>query len=223
MSSARITVTSEPNLGSVEPNLGSVGTLPLLADALFGKTRRSVLAIVISHPDQEFYYRQIASLIHMGMGSVHRELQSLANAGILLREGHGQQVYYRANTACPIFSELQSLLLKTAGLGDVLRSALAGLAERIAIAFVYGSLAKGTVNGASDVDVLVVGSVTLAELANALNPTQDMLQREVNPSVYPPEELKRKVRDGNHFLTSIMNEPKLFLIGGEDDLKRLVA
>jgi uncharacterized protein len=215
--------TTVPDLGTTVPNLRTVKVASSLADALFGLSRRQVLGLLVGHPDQSFYTRQIARTLHLGLGSLHRELQSLANAGILLREAHGQQVYYRANSACPIFSELQSLLLKTAGLGDVLRSALAGLAERIAIAFVYGSLAKGTANGASDVDVMVVGSVTLAELANALNPTQDMLQREVNPSVYPPEELKRKVRDGNHFLTSIMNEPKLFLIGGEDDLKRLVA
>jgi predicted nucleotidyltransferase len=215
--------TTVPNLGTTVPNLRTVEAPTLLADALFGNTRRQVLGLLMGHPDQSFYTRQIARILHLGLGALHRELQSLVEAGILMREAHGQQIYYRVNTTCPIYTELHGLLLKTAGLGDVLRSALAGLADRITVAFVYGSLAKGAANGASDVDVMVIGSITLGEVAVALNPTQDTLKREVNPSVYPPEELRSKLQNGNHFLTTVLAEPKLFLIGSEDDLNRLVA
>ena len=215
--------TTVPILGTTVPNLRTAETPTSLADALFGKSRRLVLGLLMGHPDQSFYTRQIARTLHLGLGSLHRELQSLVEAGILLREAHGQQVYYRANTACPIYTDLRGLLIKTTGLGDVLRAALAGLAERIIVAFVYGSLAKGTANGTSDVDVMVIGTVTLGEVAVALNPVQDTLKREVNPSVYPPEEVRSKLQAGNHFLTTVLNEPKLFLIGGENDLERLVA
>lgn len=214
---------SVPNTGTTVPNLGTVEAPTSLADALFGKARRLVLGLLMSHPDQAFYTRQMARTLHLGLGALQRELQNLATAGILLREAHGQQVYYRVNTACPIYTDLQGLLLKTTGLGDVLRAALAGLAERVTVAFVYGSLAKGTANGASDVDIMVIGMVTLGEVVTALNPAQDALKREVNPSVYPPEEVRSKLRAGNHFLTTILNEPKLFLIGGESDLERLAA
>ena len=126
MSGVPSSITTEPKLGSIEPNLGSVELLAPLADALFGRARRSVLALLVSRPDQAFYYRQMARLLHLGMGALHRELRGLAEAGILLREAHGQQVYYRVNTACPIYADLQGLLLKTTGLGDVLQAVTLG-------------------------------------------------------------------------------------------------
>ncbi len=212
-----------PNLGAIAPTLGATGCVASLADALFGKTRRAVLGLLFGHPDEGFYMRQISRILNLGQGALQRELQRLVAAGILLRESHGRQVYYRANKACPIYDDLQGLVLKTAGLADVLRAALAALAERIEVAFVYGSLARGTARATSDVDVMVIGMVTFAEVVAALSPTQDRLRREVNPSVYPPDEARSKALSGSHFLTTVLHEPKLFLIGGDDDLERLVT
>jgi predicted nucleotidyltransferase len=211
-----------PNSGTNVPILGTIGAAAPLADALFGKARRVVLGLLFSHPDEAFYTRQMARLLHLGLGALQRELQRLAAAGILLREAQGRQVYYRANKECPIYADLQGLLLKTVGLADVLRAALAGLEERITVAFIYGSLAKGTARTGSDVDVMVIGTVAFGEVVAALNPAQDTLRREVNPSVYPPDELRSRVLAGNHFLTTVLHEPKLFLIGDENDFERLV-
>jgi len=212
-----------PNLGTNVPILGTMESAAPLADTLFGKTRRMVLGLLFSHPDEAFYTRQMARLLHLGLGALLRELQRLAAAGILLREAQGRQVYYRANRACPIYTDLQGLLLKTVGLADVLRAALAALAERIEVAFVYGSMAKGNAKAVSDVDIMVIGEVTFAEVVAALNPVQDTLRREVNPSVYSAEELKLRARTGNPFLMTVLRDPKLFLIGGEDELGRLAA
>jgi predicted nucleotidyltransferase len=116
---------------------------------------------------------------------------------------------------------LQSLLSKTAGLVDVLRNALSALAPRIAVAFVFGSAARGELRTASDIDLLVVGDAAFHEVVNALAPAQDRLAREVNPSVYPMQEFAAKLRAGHHFLTTLLQEPRLFVLGGQDDLDRL--
>jgi predicted nucleotidyltransferase len=216
-------MTNAPILGANAPILGAVGEETTLADALFGKTRRVVLGLLFGHPEEGFYMRQISRILNLGQGALLRELQRLTAAGILLREAHGRQVYYRANKACPIYTDLQGLLLKTVGLADVLRAALAPLAEKIEVAFVYGSMAKGTAQAGSDVDVMVIGAASFAEVVAALNATQDTLRREVNPSSYPPEEVRSKFLAGHHFLKAVLSEPKLFLIGDEDDFRRLVA
>jgi predicted nucleotidyltransferase len=216
-------MANAPILGANAPILGATGEATSLADALFGKTRRAVLGLIFGHPDEAFYMRQISRTLNLGQGALLRELQRLTAAGILLHEAQGRQVYYRANKACPIYTGLQGLLLKTVGLVDVLRAALAPLADKIAVAFVYGSMAQGRAQVGSDVDVMVIGQVSFAEVAAAFGPTQDALGRDVNPSVYPAEELRQRLRVGNHFLTTVLGDPKLFLIGGDDELGGLAA
>ena len=214
-------MANAPNLGATAPNSGAADETASLAHALFGKTRRAVLGLLFGHPGESFHMRKISRILNLGQGALQRELQSLVAAGILLREPQGRQVYYRVNKACPIYAELQGLLLKTVALVDVLAAALAPLAQRIEVAFVYGSMAKGPSQVDSDVDVMVIGEVAFGEVVAALNPAQDILRREVNPSVYSAAELKQRVRSGNHFMTTVLGEPKLFLIGGDDELGRL--
>jgi hypothetical protein len=156
-----------------------------LGSVLFGKTRRALLGILFGHPQEEYYLRQLARVAGGAHGAVQRELRQLTDAGILRRRVRGHQVFFQANHACPIFAELQSLLLKTAGVGDVLRHALAPLQSRIMLSFLYGSLVNGKPGPDSDVDVLIVGDVSFGEVVSALRPAQDQLAREVNPSVYP--------------------------------------
>jgi predicted nucleotidyltransferase len=152
---------------------------------------------------------------------MQRELKRLSEAGIILRQVRGRQVFYQANRQCPIFPELQGLLVKTVGVADILRKALAALADRIQVAFLYGSMVKGSARSASDVDVLVIGEITFAELVAALCPAQERLGREVNPSVYPRKEFCGKLAQHHHFLTSVLKEPKVFLVGDEHELARL--
>ena len=212
-----------PNLGANAPNLGADNRVTLAPSALLGHTRTAVLALLCGHPDESFHMRQIARTVGKGQGAVQRELRRLTAAGILLRSVRGRQVHYQANRDSPIFPELQRLLLKTAGLADILRSALAPLAGKVQVALVYGSLASGRFNASSDVDLLIAGDASFREVVSALAPTQETLGREVNPSVYSVDDLKRRVAEGNHFLLSVLHEPKIFILGGEDDLARLAA
>ncbi|MBI4490867.1 MAG: winged helix-turn-helix transcriptional regulator, partial [Deltaproteobacteria bacterium] len=189
-----------------------------LSAALFGKTRRAVLSLLYSHADEAFYLRQLARAAGVGLGAVQREVKRLSEAGILQRTGRGQHVYYQANPQCPLFSELRSLVVKTSGVGDVLRSALTPLSSRVRVAFIYGSVARRTERRDSDVDVMVVGDVTFGEVVSALRPAQETLGREINPTVYPPGEFRSKLRANHHFLKSVVRETRLFLIGDEREL-----
>jgi predicted nucleotidyltransferase len=192
-----------------------------LSAALFGKTRRAVLALLYSHSDEAFYLRQLVRAAGAGLGAVQREVKRLSDAGIIQRTVRGRQVYYQANPQCPIFSELKSMVVKTTGIGDVLRAALASLTDRIKVAFIYGSVARGEEHRGSDVDILVVGDVTFAEVASRLSQAQEILGREVNPTVYPVAEFQSKLSAGHHFLKTILSGPMFFLIGGESELTRL--
>ncbi len=189
---------------------------------LFGKVRSSVLALLFCHNDRSFYLREIIRHVGAGQGAVQRELNLLHKSGLVNRRRVGNQVHYRANTGSSIFAELKSLMTKTAGLTDSLRQTLEPLRKRIVAAYVFGSFAKGTENAESDVDVLVVGDITFTEVSDHLFQVQGELGREINPSVYPTEEFQRKVSEGNHFLTRLIDEPKVFLIGDEDEFRRLV-
>jgi predicted nucleotidyltransferase len=190
---------------------------------LFGKTRRRVLGWLYGHADQTFYLREIVRQAGSAQGAVQRELEALTRAGLLSRTVRGRQVYFQANVNSPIYAELQQILLKTAGLTDVLREALAPLVERIRVALVFGSAARGQLRSQSDIDLLVVGEVTFPDVARAVTGAQERLGRDVNPTVYPPAEFEAKIGSRHHFLTAVLSQPKLFVIGGPNELVRLGA
>ena len=194
-----------------------------LTETLLGKTRRSILSVLYGHADETFYLRQLVRVTGSGTGAVQRELKALAEAGIIRRIGKGRQVYYQANAQCAVYPELKSLITKTAGMGDVLKMAILPLAERIRTAFIYGSIARGGERRGSDVDIFVVGDVTSTEVLETLSPVQLTLNREINPTVYPVEEFRAKHTAGHHFLKSVLEEKKIFLIGDENDLAKLAS
>ena len=152
---------------------------------------------------------------------MQREVRQLSEVGITQRIIRGRNVYFRANRESPVFNELKGLVIKTAGIGDVLRIALTPLANRIHVAFVYGSIARGDERQTSDLDIFVVGKITFAEVVAALRQAEENLGREVNPTVYPLEEFKSKVKSGHHFLHTILKGKKIFLVGDEHELERL--
>ena len=203
--------------------MGTKTLEPPVSSALFGKTRQAVLALLFGHDKESFYLRQLVRAVSLGQGAVQRELAHLTAAGLLTRTRRGNQVYYQANRNAPIFPELKSLLVKTAGAADVLRATLAPHADRVQVALLYGSVAHGTDRVESDIDLLVVGKVSFGEVAEAVSTAQEKLQREVNPSVYSPEEFRKKLLEGHHFVRRVFQGPKIFLIGGERELKRLGA
>jgi predicted nucleotidyltransferase len=188
------------------------------ATLLFGSTRRRVLGWLLGHPEEAFYLRQIVRKTGAAVGAVQRELQQLTGAGLLLRTVQGRQVYFRANREAPIFPELQGLFAKTAGLTDLLREALAPLSERVLVAFVFGSAARGELRASSDIDLLVVGDAPFQDVVASLAGAQERLGRDVNPTVYPLDEFRAKVRAKHHFITTVLREPRMLIIGGDDEL-----
>ena len=187
-------------------------------DLLFSDYRRAVLALLLPRPDDALHVREIARLTGIPAGSLHRELKALAEAGLLLREPQGNQVRYRANRACPIYPELAAILLKTAGLVDVLAAALSALGDDVKTAFVFGSLAAGTASSASDVDFFVIGAADFAEVVAAVVPLAERLGRTVNPVVMSVAEFARQREAGERFVARVLSEPKLFVKGSDDDL-----
>jgi predicted nucleotidyltransferase len=192
-----------------------------IGPALFSKNRRAILALLFGNTEQAFYLRQIVRACGGGVGAIQRELRQLTDTGILTRVARGRHVYFQANDSCPIFSELKSLMVKTAGVADVLRVAMAPIADRIVVAFIFGSVARMEQRSGSDIDILVVGDVAFAQVVEAVSKVQEHLGREVNPVVYPLEEFKAKIAAGHHFLAKVLTQSKIFLIGDEDELTRV--
>lgn len=188
---------------------------------LLGAYRSEVLAILLLRPDESFYVREIARLTGVPAGSLHRELKILLGAGLLLREQLGNQVRYRANRSHPIYTELAAIFRKTSGLAGVLREALVPLQREIDMAFVFGSIAQGSERATSDIDVFVVGRAGFADVVKALAPTRSRLGREVNSVVMSKQEVQEKLRANDRFLSRIAGEPKIFVIGTEDDFSEL--
>jgi len=193
-----------------------------MLDKLFGsKLRAKVLGWLFLHPDERYFVRQLKGLLDEDSTNISRELARLEKMGILTCQTEGRQKYYQVNPQCPVFSELEGLVRKTTGLADILRSVLKPLSRKIKVAFIYGSLAKGLAKSQSDVDLMVIGSSTFAEVVNAITKAQHELGREVNPSTYPVDEFRQKVSTSHHFINTVLKEPKIFLIGDENDLRRL--
>ncbi|MCW8400478.1 nucleotidyltransferase domain-containing protein [Legionella sp. PATHC038] len=185
---------------------------------LFSEYRRRVLALLLLHPDERYHVREIARLTNTTAGTLHRELSKLAKSKVLLREQSGNQVYYQANRNFPIYTELASILKKTSGLVDVLFDFLAPLTEKIEVAFVFGSVAKGTENLGSDIDVLIIGEIDFTEVVAALYAAQASLGREINPKIYSREQWKASLQKQDLFIQEVLNNPKLFIMGAEHDL-----
>lgn len=194
-----------------------------LGELLFGAYRRRVLALLLMHPEQSFHVREVARITGKPAGTIHRELNALAEAGLLTRSPMGNQVHYQANPACPIYEELRGILRKTFGIADVLREALDPVEGRVELAFVYGSVARGEEKPGSDVDVMIIGPLKFADAVAALSAVEGELRREVNPHVYSVREFRKKVEDGEPFLLRVLEGPKIYLKGTDDDLGKLVA
>jgi uncharacterized protein len=188
---------------------------------LFGKTRAAILALLYGHVDESFYLRQIVRMSDCGLGPGQRELKHLAASGLITRRVSGHQVYFQANHESPLFPEIKSLMAKTAGIGDVVKTALAPLSDRITNAFIYGSIARGEENKASDIDLMIIGDVSFSEVVRCCRAAQGTLARDINPTVYALSEFRSKLRENHRFLTSVLMEPKIHLIGSDDELERL--
>jgi predicted nucleotidyltransferase len=190
-------------------------------DLIFGQTRGRVLALLYGHPDRTFYIRQVSRHIGTSVGTVQRELVTLYRFGLVIRSVSGRQVYYQANRAHPVFVELHSLIAKTVGVFHLLGSALAPLANRLTWAFVYGSMARRDEKAGSDVDLMIVGDVTLDEVLAKLASVERAIGRAINPTLYTANEFRTRLESGNHFLRSVLRGEKVLLVGDPDELGKM--
>lgn len=191
-------------------------------EALWPKARCKVLGLLFSQPESRYYLREIARRTGLAASAVQRETASLVKAGVLQKWVEPHHAYYQADPGCPIFSELHRIFLKTTGLVGVLRQSLSELAE-VHCAFIYGSIARGEATAESDVDLVVIGETPFRAVADSLFDAQQSLDREINPIVYSPHEFRGKLAAGQHFITAVMQQPKLFVIGDRDVLERLAG
>ena len=183
--------------------------------------RGKALALLLLQPQRKLHVREIARLTNTVAGTMSKELGRLHKAGLLLQERVGNQVQFFANERHPAYPELSALLRKTIGLADVLKLALSPASDRIAVAFVFGSVARSQETAGSDVDVIVIGEVEFGETVNLLYEAQTTLCREINPKVFAPPEWRAKRRSKSPFLLDVMSKPKLFLIGTQHELDQL--
>ncbi len=192
-----------------------------LGDVLFGGTRSAVLALLYGRADKSFYTRQIAREVDASVGAVQRELETLAKIGLIVRTSSGNQVFYQANSSSPVFPEIRGLINKTVGTLGVLRSAFQLLSKRISVAFVYGSIARQEETFQSDIDVMVIGEIKLEDVLSRLTDVGTALSRPVNATVYSAAEFKSKLASGNQFVNTVVKGKKLFLLGDEDELRKV--
>ena len=192
-----------------------------LADVLFGRTRGAILALLYGHVDESFYTRQIAREVNASVGAIQRELETLAKIGIIKRSSIGNQVFYQVNKDAPVFPEMRGLVNKTVGAISVLRSAVKAISNQIVVAFVYGSVAREEETAQSDVDLIIIGEATLEDAMSHLSGVEKLLGRAINPSVYSNAEFRSKLVSGNHFLNTVVKGQKVFLIGDDDELRKV--
>lgn len=192
-----------------------------MSDALFTGTQRQVLGLLFGNPDRSYYLNEIVRFAGVGIGTVQREVEKLSGAGLLTVKKIGNQKHYQANRQAPIYEELRGIVLKTFGIGDLLRQALAELAGQIKVAFVYGSIAKRTDTAGSDIDVMIIAdNVSYSDLFSALAAIEPKLGRSVSPTLYHPAEFQSKLASDSSFVTRVVEQPKIFLIGTDNDIPK---
>lgn len=207
-------------MGIIIPNMRTIKAS--LSDTLFSKAQQRMLALLYGQPEKSFHTNEIIRVTCLGTGATHRELKKLAAVELVTVTRVGNQNHYQANRAAPIFSELRSIVLKTFGLFDVLQQALQPIASQIHIAFIYGSMAKQEDKASSDIDLMLLSDdLTYADLFRSLKEAEATLNRQINPTFYSPAEWKLKLKANNNFLMQLLKQPKIFLIGTEDELTKL--
>ncbi len=189
---------------------------------MFSPYRRELLAKLLLRSDEQFHVRELERMTGISAGSLHRELKAMAESGLLRREQIGHQVFYKADTRCAIHEELAAIFRKTMGIASLLQDALSHLAGKIRVAFVFGSMASGKATAGIDLDVCVIGDVTLLEVVTALSSLQQSLRRDINPVVMTAKEFSKQSAAKDRFVRSLLGGPKVFALGDDHELAKLV-
>lgn len=200
----------------IVPNMGT--TAISIATVLFTRTQRGVLALLFGLPERSYYLNEIVRTAGLGVGAAQRELEALSACGLVSVERVGNQKHYKANAAAPIFEELRGIVQKTFGLVDVLREMLAPVASHVEVAFVYGSVAKGSDRASSDVDLMIISDkLSYSDVMTISLQASARLGREVHPTLYKSAEFRRKL-DESTFVRRVMDQARLDVIGCADDI-----
>jgi predicted nucleotidyltransferase len=192
----------------------------MLQKLFSSKLRVDLLSLFFGRPDEEFYVREIEKILQEDVGNISRELKNLEGIGLLISRRKGNLKYYLLDRKFPLHDELRSIILKTRGAAGVLTACLQGM-EQIDFAFIYGSFATGQETAKSDIDLMVIGKVALERMIKHLKEPEEILGREINPSLYERREIEQRLRDKEPFISRVMREPKIMLIGDEDGLRKL--
>jgi len=184
------------------------------------KTRVEILKLFLFNTSNSFYQRQISNLTAQSIRGVQREVDKLNRIGIIERSIQGNRIYYKLNKKCPIIQDLKNIFFKSVGIAEVLKENLKE--KEIKIAFIYGSYAKGEESLLSDIDLMVLGDISLKELSNILSKPKKELMREINYAVFSLDEFINKAMKKDHFINSVLKDKKIYIIGSKDELKGLI-
>ncbi len=201
----------------------SIQTDPILQALFTSQARVEVLKLFFLRSSGRHYMREISSLTDQPVRAIQHELARLEDAGLLTSRVEGNRKYFQANRQSPVFSELRALMVKTAGIVDQLKKILQTRSDAIHVAFIFGSFARGSDTLASDIDLIIIGNITSRELSRQLTPLKEQLDREMNPVTIRAEEFQENINKGDSFTQSILEEPKIFLIGDGDELQEMVG
>lgn len=190
--------------------------MTLLSDILSSRARAEIFRLLFGLVKRDLHVREIERRSGLTIGTVRQELQKLERLDLVVSRRDGNRLYYRANTGHLLYADVHSMVLKTAGLGERLRQALG--TEDIPIAFVFGSIAQGSEDARSDVDLMVICNLGLRELSRRLSGVSEEVGREINPFAMRPDDFKERFEKGEHFITQVLASPKLFIVGSEDEL-----
>lgn len=210
-------------MGTIVPIMGNLCYIETsIGDALFTRTQQKLLRLLYGQTDKSFYAKELIALADIGTGTVMRELEKLSAAQILSIKKIGNQKHYQANPASPIFEELRAIVRKTFGLAIPLCQSLEQHEDKINVAFIYGSIAKGTDTAGSDIDLMLISDhITYPDLIVSFTELENQLGRQISPTIYTGEEFKNKIISKNNFVAKVIEQPKIFLIGSENDLSTI--
>lgn len=193
-----------------------------MIDRLFSSNARvEILKLFLFNPEDSYYQRQISTLTHQPIRAVQREVEKLQELGLIEKSIQGNRIYYKINKNCHIFEELKAILFKSVGIAETLKENLRKVKD-IEIAFIYGSYAKGGESLLSDIDLMVIGAISSKKLSSLLSKPKSDLRRVINYAKYIPQEFKKRIRENDHFLSSVLKEKKIFIIGNENELKKII-
>lgn len=223
---AYLTALDMPNLGIIMPDMGTTNnpksqpaSFEGLGSVLFTNTQQRVLACLFGQPERSYFANELINLTGAGSGAVQRELKRLSECGLVTSEMRGNQRHFQANPQSPIFQELVQIVQKTFGLAHPIREALAPYREAIRCAFIYGSIAKKQDTATSDIDLFVISDqLSYSDLVNQLLGTEVRLGRAINTTIYTEADVQQRLRDNNAFLTRVLEQPKIWIIGNESDI-----